>query len=104
MIIETGTKTTTTSVTRNPNRRGHRPVLAMLFAMGMSAAQAATLWVDHAALSMPPGGGCGTAAAYNTIQAAVSAASSGDTIKVCAGTYPENVLIITPSLTLDGAQ
>src|SRR2546429_8836936 len=100
MITATGAKTRTTSVTRNPNRRGHCAVLAILFAMGASATQATIRWVDPAAASSPPGTGCLTSAGYNTIQAAVSAASSGDTIMVCAGTYPENVLITTPSLTL----
>ena len=38
---------------------------------------------------------------YKTIQAAVSAASSGATIDVCPGTYPEQVLIAIP-LTLMG--
>ena len=32
-------------------------------------------------------------AAYTTIQAAVNAAKSGDVIRVCAGTYPEQVVI-----------
>ncbi len=40
---------------------------------------------------------------YTSIQAAVTAASSGSTIYVCAGTYDENVSIAKP-LTLDGAQ
>jgi parallel beta-helix repeat protein len=38
-------------------------------------------------------------AQYTTIQAAVNAAKSGDVIRVCAGTYPEQVTITT-SLTL----
>lgn len=41
-------------------------------------------------------------APYTTIQAAVNAANSGDTITVCAGTYPENVTIAKP-LTLSGS-
>ena len=45
---------------------------------------------------------CATAP-FTTIQAAVSAATSGTTIYVCAGTYNENVSIAKP-LTLDGAQ
>jgi len=40
---------------------------------------------------------------YKTIQAAVSAAGSGDTIDVCPGTYPEQVLITIP-LTLVGVR
>ncbi len=38
-------------------------------------------------------------AQYTTIQAAVNAATPGDVIRVCAGTYPEQVTITTP-LTL----
>jgi nitrous oxidase accessory protein NosD len=38
-------------------------------------------------------------AQYTTIQAAVNAANPGDVIRVCAGTYPEQVTISTP-LTL----
>src|SRR5580700_6013741 len=44
------------------------------------------------------------APSYSTIQAAVSAASSGETIYVCAGTYDEDVTISTSSLTLLGAE
>src|SRR5256886_413947 len=40
---------------------------------------------------------------YMTIGAAVAAAASGDTIKVCPGTYVENV-VLNKSLTLLGAQ
>jgi parallel beta-helix repeat protein len=42
-------------------------------------------------------------ATYPTINAAVTAANSGDTIKVCAGNYPENVMVTKP-LTFLGAQ
>jgi parallel beta-helix repeat protein len=46
------------------------------------------------------GSGCGNAA-YSTIGAAVAAASPGDTIKVCPGTYPEDVAV-DKALTLTG--
>ena len=44
---------------------------------------AAILWV----------GNCGHVASYATIQAAVDAASAGDTINVCPGVYTENLTI-----------
>ncbi len=47
----------------------------------------------------PPGG---TTACYSTIQAAIDAASSGETINVAAGNYPERVDITKP-LNLIGA-
>ncbi len=43
-------------------------------------------------------------ASYTTIQAAVNAASSGNSIYVCAGTYSGAVSISTGDLTLDGAE
>lgn len=57
----------------------------------------ATFTVDN-----PPKADCPTAQ-YTTIQSAVSAATSmaGATIRVCAGTYPENV-VITSRLNLRG--
>lgn len=47
----------------------------------------------------PPGTSCDDPG-YSTIQAAVNAASSGDTIKVCPGTYTENVDVTTDNLTI----
>ncbi|HVX20618.1 MAG TPA: fibronectin type III domain-containing protein [Acidimicrobiales bacterium] len=54
------------------------------------------------------GGNCGpgldySGTVYTTIGAAVTAAGPGDTIYVCAGTYPERVTMNKP-LTLDGVQ
>jgi len=65
-----------------------------------TAAMAAVLVVDDDGVQCP-------GAPYTTIQAAVTAASPGDTIKVCAGTYPEvaaGPLAINKPLTLLGAQ
>ncbi len=59
-------------------------------------ATAATLIVDNNSPYCP-------GATYTTIQAAVNAASSGDTVQVCAGTYDEQVVIDGKDITLQGA-
>jgi hypothetical protein len=63
-------------------------------------------WVnDDAAAYTAPGISCAVAG-HATIQAAVDAASSGDSIRVCPGTYNENVAINTNDLQVlstDGA-
>lgn len=43
-------------------------------------------------------------ASYQAIQPAVDAAKGGDTVRVCAGTYPGNVTIATPNVTLRAAE
>jgi len=78
-------------------------ITALLTLIGLAtptAAMAATLQVDDDKVQCP-------GAAYTTIQDAVNAASPGDTIDVCAGTYPEPAggpLTINKPLTLEGAQ
>src|SRR5579863_4660718 len=47
-------------------------------------------------------GTCTSFTSYPTIQQAVNAAASGATIEICPGTYPEQVLIRTAALTLQG--
>ena len=56
-----------------------------------SSSSGSVYWVDNTPLSgdCPP-------AAYPTIQAAVNASGPNDTVKVCPGTYPEQVRIIGP--------
>jgi hypothetical protein len=71
----------------------------VIFATSIRTTRAAsTLVVDDN--SACPG------ATFTTIQSAVNAASAGDTVKVCAGTYNENVTVLVglSNLTLEGAQ
>jgi hypothetical protein len=58
-----------------------------------------TRWVSNTIPSgSPPGTSCNNPG-YSTISTALAAASPGDTVNVCAGTYPEQ-LAITKSVTL----
>jgi Big-like domain-containing protein len=80
-----------------------RLILGLLLAgslalvMSVQAAAAATLVVDD-----PPQINC-PGAPYTAIQPAIIAASPGDTIQVCPGAYPGN-LVLNKDLTLNGAQ
>jgi hypothetical protein len=72
-------------------------IAAALVTLGAGAAQAATRYVN-------PDGLCGgNSPCYTTIQAAVNAASSGETIEVADATYNELVQV-TKTLTLNGSQ
>jgi parallel beta-helix repeat protein len=63
-------------------------MLILLFIFSISTASAATLQVDSKH--------------YKTIQSAINAANSGDTIKVAPGVYKEHVLIEGKTLTIKG--
>jgi hypothetical protein len=80
--------------------------LALTVAVPMAQAVTAgggthpTLWVSSATVAGGNGTSC-AAPGFNTVQAAVTAAPAGATVKVCGGTYIEQVEI-TKSLTLTG--
>jgi parallel beta-helix repeat protein len=75
------------------------PVLGFTLVMAVPVAAATTWYVDDDNCPGPGSGSVGDP--FCTIQTAVSAASSGDTIYVHAGTYFEHVTI-DKSLTLQG--
>jgi hypothetical protein len=81
-------------------------VLGFLVASSNPAWAAVTHWVNdndpNGGGYAPPGTSC-TDPGYPTISMAVAAALSGDTIRVCDGTYVENVML-PKSLALLGAQ
>ncbi|MEQ8763974.1 MAG: right-handed parallel beta-helix repeat-containing protein [Planctomycetota bacterium] len=78
-----------------------RPCLAGLIWLALgSIAIADTYYVDVNAA----GGGDGSQLApYQTIQAAINAASTGDTIEIAAGSYQQGQLTCSKGLTLRGA-
>jgi hypothetical protein len=78
-------------------------VLGLMF-FGDRTAHAANTWfvAPTGAPSGTSGGSC-TNPSFNTISLAIAAASNGDTIQVCAGTYNEQAQI-TKTLTLKGAK
>ncbi len=75
-----------------------------LSVLGARRAQAASTWyVSPTGTPSGISGGSCTNPSFNTISAAVTAASAGDTIQACAGVYPELVQV-TNTLTILGAQ
>jgi nitrous oxidase accessory protein NosD len=92
-------------------RRGAlRLVLCLLVAaslaltIGVARAAAATLVVDDDGFATAADCNDPTTPAFLLISLAVAAASPGDTIKVCPGTYNEQVAVNKNNLTLLGAQ
>ncbi len=73
--------------------------------VGTTPADAAVSAIPAGAVVVSNGAGtpsgCGTPD-YGTIGAALSAATSGEIIYVCAGTYNESLSIATPDLTVLG--
>ncbi len=65
------------------------------------AASGTTRYVSPSAVITNPDTGCSTAA-YTSIQTALNASTSGDTVYVCAGTYNEQVKMLTSKITLTG--
>jgi hypothetical protein len=67
---------------------------------GAASAAAVNRWVnDDGSSFVPPGTSCMNPG-YATIQSAVNTASPGDVIKVCPGSYRENVTVSTNNLTV----
>lgn len=79
----------------------------LALAAGLLAAPASaagtTIWVDKDG-SAGPNGCSGVAPASVSIQGALAAAEPGDTVRVCAGTYKEQVSVTTKGVTLISAK
>ena len=70
-------------------------------------AASAAMWIHSSAAVAATLQVCPTGCTYSTIQSAIDAAQTGDTIKIAPGTYTENLRILPPTaakqLTLEGA-
>ena len=87
-------------VGRRTQRRALRGVLAVALptiwvvcvAAAPVSAAPTTIYVALSGTAANAGRGCSTAT-FSTVSAAVAAASAGDTITVCPGTYHEDVVV-----------
>lgn len=79
----------TSSMTQRRTRRTTARSVALAIAVGLVGPTVLVVGTASAAILTV----CATGGQYTTIQAAVTAATAGDTISVCAGTYTENVSI-----------
>ena len=79
-------------------RSGATAFLAILGTLALAGPASA----DEVVNDNSDGTGACTTPAHATIQAGVNAASSGDTVVVCPGTYREQVEAIDKSVTIDG--
>src|SRR5438552_7544305 len=83
--------------------RKHLVYAALGLALMARPALAATLVVDSDGKATPADCDAATITPYLTIQAAIAAATSGDTIVVCPGTGPYNEQpVVDKPLTLSG--
>ena len=78
-------------------------VVSGLLALPAAAASSAMLYVSPNGSTGAADAGC-TSAAYSSISSAIGAASTGDTIVACQGTYDEGVTIAGKAITLLGSQ
>jgi hypothetical protein len=65
---------------------------AAVFATAASPASAVTRWVNDNQPAAPPGTSCDLPG-YNSVDVAVDSSLPGDTVKVCPGTYTEQVSV-----------
>ena len=77
-------------------------LVATCFAAPLFATSPAVTWYVDAKAS-PGGSGLYPASAFMSVQEAADAASSGDTVRIAAGVYRENVVVDGKSLTIVGA-
>ncbi len=82
----------------------HRAMAAALIGIGFGVVLIPAADAGASPTILTVGSARGCTGTYATISDAVAAASAGDTIQVCAGTYDETVNVNVPDLTFDGAK